>query len=598
MSDTAGNATFLAVEKSATGRHWVDRLPVDSLRLVRGVAERLDVPEIVARIMLARGVEPDGAERFLEPRLRDLMPDPRSLTELEAAAARIVGAIEGGERVAVFGDYDVDGATSSALMNRFLSHFGLDVDVYIPDRIFEGYGPNPAAFERFAQDRRSLVITVDCGTASHETISGARDAGLDVVVIDHHQTGETLPRANALVNPNRQDDISAQGHLAAVGVVFLVLVEASRQLREKGCRDLPDLLGWLDLVALGTVADVVPLVGLNRAYVSQGLKVLRQRQNVGLRALSDAARLREAPGPYHLGFLLGPRINAGGRIGDAGLGARLLATGDTDEAAAIARQLEQLNSERQMMEREALEVALGMAEALDDAGDPAIVVASEDWHPGIVGLIAARLKERFRKPAFAVTFASGSPGTGSARSISGIDIGAAVRAGVKAKLLVKGGGHAMAAGLTVDATRLADFQAFLRERIGEAYSQLSGRDVLRIDGAITAGAASISLVESVERAGPFGAGHPEPLVALPAHRITYCEATEQGHLRASLAGPDETKVQAIAFRAGGTPLGEFLEQRRGRPVHLAGSLRINRWGGRETVQVQIRDAADNQLSGK
>ena len=592
MTGPAAGAPFLDVSRSATGRRWVDRLPEGALRPVRGVAEQFELPEIVARILLARGVGSEDAGIFLEPKLRDLMPDPRTLTDAENAAARIADAVRASERVGIFGDYDVDGATSSALLARFLMSLGVTADIHIPDRIFEGYGPNEAAFERFQAQGCSLVVTVDCGTASHDTIAAARAKGLDVVVIDHHQTGETLPGANALVNPNRQDDISGQGHLCAVGVVFLVLVETLRQLRERGRADLPNLLSWLDLVALGTVADVVPLTGLNRAYVSQGLKIMHRRENAGLRALCDVARLRDAPTPYHLGFLIGPRINAGGRIGDAALGARLLTSDDPAEAATIAAQLDRLNAERQALEQEALAEAMAEAEAADQNGASVVVVASDTWHPGIVGLIASRLKERFRKPAIAVSFASGEQGSGSARSVSGVDIGAAVRAAVDEGFLLKGGGHAMAAGMTVTRSRLDAFSENIGSKLAEAVAAASLRDELRIDGAVTAAAASKDLVRDIDRAGPFGAGHPEPVLALPAHRVTYCETTEQGHVRLGLSGPDETKIQGIAFRAADTPLGEFLASKRGQNIHAAGSLRINRWGGSETVQLQLRDAAD------
>ncbi|MFN0263363.1 single-stranded-DNA-specific exonuclease RecJ [Tepidamorphus sp. 3E244] len=583
---------LLGVTASACGRRWVDRLPEGALRLVHGLAERLDIPEIVARVLLARGVDPDDAEAFLEPRLRDTMPDPRSLTDCQAAAARIVQAITTGERVGIFGDYDVDGATSSALLHRFLSHFGLRADIHIPDRIFEGYGPNDAAFEKFAADGCALVVTVDCGTLSHDTIAHARAMGLDVVVIDHHQAGETLPDANALVNPNRADDISGQGHLAAVGVVFLVVVEAARQLREAGRTDLPNLMGWLDLVALGTVADVVPLTGLNRAFVAQGLKILHRRESPGLRALCDASRMRDAPTPYHLGFLLGPRINAGGRIGDAGLGARLLTTLDDTEAGRIAALLDQLNGERQAMEKEALEDAMGQAEGLAAADAAVILVSSDDWHPGIVGLIAARLKEKFRKPAIAVTFSGGGAGAGSARSLIGVDIGRAIRGAVDAGHLVKGGGHAMAAGLTVERERLAHLGDHLNGLLAEAVAQASARDDMKIDGALTAGAATIELVTALERAGPYGTGHAEPTVVLPSHRLTFVEETAQGHVRLALASAGGDKIQGIAFRAGDAPLGDFLKARRGSNIHAAGSLRINRWGGSQSVQLQLRDAAD------
>lgn len=588
----------LGVTLSATGRAWADRLGEARAPIARAMAQRHGLPDVVARVLAARGVGADEAPAYLEPSLKSLMPDPSGLVDMDAAAARIADAVERGEKVAIFGDYDVDGATSSALLGRFLRAQGLDPAVYIPDRLVDGYGPNPRAVADLAAAGATLLVTLDCGTHSFEAFEAAIRAGLDVVTIDHHQAGVDLPAITALVNPNRQDDLSGQGHLAAVGVTYLAVIAINRELRRRGWyrrrgEGEPDLLGLLDLVALGTVCDVVPLKALNRAYVTKGLVAMRARRNRGLSALSDVVRLSGPPGCYHLGFMLGPRINAGGRIGDAALGARLLMCDDAVEAGRIAAELDRLNRERQTLEALALEQADAMVTPALVTGDPAVlVVASADWHPGIVGLVAARLKERYNRPAVAIALDADGSGTGSCRSVPGVDIGAAVRAAVDAGLLAKGGGHAMAAGLTVAATRVGDLAAYLDERTGAAVGVARADTALAVDGALTAGGATPGLVETIERAGPFGAGQPDPVFVLPAHRVTYAETVGASHVRLTLSGGDGAKLKAMAFRAAGRPLGDFLLSARDRPVHVAGILGLDHWQGEPRVQLRVIDAAD------
>jgi single-stranded-DNA-specific exonuclease len=555
----------------------------------------------VARVLAGRGISADATPDFLEPSLKSLMPDPSVLTDMEALTARIADAIAAGEKIAIFGDYDVDGATSAALLARFLRAQGSDPSIYIPDRLFEGYGPNPDAMRSLAEDGHSLIVTVDCGSTSFEALETARDLGLDVVAIDHHQTGADLPPAVAIVNPNRQDDLSGLGHLCAAGLTFLTIVALNRLLRQRSWygdgRSEPDLLSWLDLVALGTVCDVVPLIGLNRAFVTKGLITMSRRDNPGLAALSDAARMTGAVSPYHLGFMIGPRINAGGRIGDAGLGAKLLSSDDPEECQRIAAELERLNQERQAIEAAMLEEAIAEAEAEigDGAGPPVLVSGSERWHAGIVGLIAARLKERFQRPAIAIAFQANGTGTGSGRSIAGVDLGQAIRAALERGILTKGGGHAMAAGLTIDKGRLGDLRAFLGETLGDSVRSASQNNGLAIDAALTARGASLDLISLVEKAGPFGAGHPEPIFAFPAHRIAYAETVGNGHVRLSISTGEGTKLKAIAFRAAEAPLGRALLGSRGRLLHFAGMLSVDEWRSRRQPSLRVIDAAEPKL---
>jgi single-stranded-DNA-specific exonuclease len=588
---------FLGVEKSATGRAWRDRLDERGQARALTIAQRSGVPELLARVLAGRGVEADEVAAYLDPTIKGLMPDPHTLTDMEAASARLAHAVIHGESVAIFGDYDVDGATAAALLARYLRHCGLDPIVHIPDRIFEGYGPNVGAIRAFAERGVKLLVTVDCGTTSNVTLVESRKLGLDVVVLDHHQADEELPPAVAIVNPNRADDLSGLGHLAAVGLVFLTLVALTRELRQRNfwtsMRSEPDLLSLLHLVALGTVADVVPLKGLNRAFVAKGLIALRRRDQIGLTALMDASRLSGPPEAWHLGFLLGPRINAGGRIGRADLGVRLLLEEDPSEAARIAAELDRLNRERQQIE--IATVAQAEAEAMAALGleekGAVVVTAGQGWHPGVVGLVAARLKERYGRPAFAIALEPGGTGTGSGRSIAGVDLGLAVRRAVREGLLLKGGGHAMAAGITLKKDALAAFRAYLEDELAASVEVARRERGLAIDGAVSAGAVNLALVDMLARAGPYGAGNPEPTLALPAHTLSYADLVGENHIRARFKSGDGKIVNAIAFRAAGQPLGQALLDNRGRPMHAAGHLAIDRWQGEERVQMRLVDMA-------
>jgi single-stranded-DNA-specific exonuclease len=597
---------FLGVERSACGRAWCDRLDERGAARALAIAQRYaDMPELLARILAGRAVELDEVTSFLDPTVRALMPDPHTLADMGVAALRLTEAIIRRETVAIFGDYDVDGATSAAVLGRYLRHCGLHALIHIPDRLFEGYGPNAEAVRALAGRGASLLVAVDCGTTSHEPLLEARNLGLDVIVIDHHQADERLPEAVAVVNPNRLDDLSRLGHLAAVGLVFMTVVAVNRELRVRGFwtqeRPEPDLLGLLDLVALGTIADVVPLTGLNRAFVAKGLLAMRRRDNPGLTALMDIARLGGPPEPWHLGFLLGPRINAGGRIGRAALGVELLMHEDPSECARIAGQLDQLNRERQGIE--VATVAQAEAEAMVALGaeekGAVVVTAAESWHPGVVGLVAARLRERFGRPAFAIALEPGGLGTGSGRSIAGVDLGRAVRQAVSTGLLIKGGGHAMAAGVTLRRDRLNAFRAYLEDALASAVEVARREDALMIDGAVSAAAATNEIVATIARAGPFGAGNPEPIIAFPAHTVVYADAVGQSHMRVRLRAGDGSILNAIAFRAAGQKLGRALEQARGQCVHAVGTLCLDRWNGLERVQLRLIDvaSADGSLIG-
>lgn len=601
FEDSSGDAAFLGVRRSARGFIWRERLASELKPLATAISQRHGLPDLMGRILAARGIGLDGVEGFLDPTLKALMPDPSTLRDMDKAASRIADAIVAKQQVAIFGDYDVDGACSSALLHRFLAHHDVPSRIYIPDRLFEGYGPNVTAIETLVNEGAKLVVTVDCGTTSFEPLAAARRLGADVIVIDHHQADERLPEVEAVVNPNRQDDISGQGMLCAAGVVFLVLVAVTRELRQRGfysSERAPDLLALLDLVALATVADVVPLVGLNRAYVKKGLAVMRARENVGLTALADAAGLTAPPTPYHLGFILGPRINAGGRIGNAALGATLLSTTDDVEAQRIAELLNRLNKERKDIEALMLEEALAVADRqmTDDPSRAIIVVASETWHKGIVGLVASRLVERFRRPACVIAWedetSRGGDGTGSLRSIPGVDLGSAVRAAVAAGLLLKGGGHAMAAGLTVSRQGLAALEQHFQAHLGQTTASASDAAGLDIDASLVASGASAELMDLIERVSPFGQGNPEARFVLPAHRVKFAKLVGEAHVRALLEGGDGARIDAIAFRAAGQPLGDMLMSSGGMPLHIAGHLRRDTWGGRDRIELQIEDAAD------
>ncbi|MCH7486823.1 MAG: single-stranded-DNA-specific exonuclease RecJ [Proteobacteria bacterium] len=583
---------FLGVASSLSGKRWIAR-PSDE-RESMALAQRLGVPEIIGRVLSARGVGLQEADDFLSPTLKRLLPDPSVLKDMDVAADRLAGAVMSREQIAIFGDYDVDGATSAALLSRLLAAVGGRCRIYIPDRAREGYGPNQAALLGLKDEGVSLVVTVDCGIAAHAPLAAAADAGLDVIVVDHHAAEAELPRAAAVINPNRLDESGELGQLAAVGVSFLLAVAVNRALRRAGWyqdRPEPDLRQWLDLVALGTVCDVVPLRGVNRALVAQGLKVMAARANPGLRALADAASLAEAPGAYHLGFILGPRINAGGRVGTSDLGARLLSTEDEAEARDIALRLEELNTERREIESAVLERAMDQVERSDHQG-PLILAAGEGWHGGVIGIVASRLKERFHRPAFVVSI-DGETATGSGRSVGGVDLGQAVIAARQAGLLIKGGGHPMAAGFTAESRRLDDVHAFLEERIAASLGPGALVPLLSMDGALKVAGASLDLVQTLDRMSPFGAGNPEPRFAVAGARIDYAKVVgkEQNHLRLTLLDDGGGRLGAIAFRAMGSELGRALMHHDGAPFHVAGHVRANTWQGRTTAQMIVEDAA-------
>ena len=580
---------FLGVEHSATGRRWEARLADD--RPALAIAQSAGIPEPVARVLAGRGVAPEEAQRFLAPKLRDLLPDPSSLRDMDAAATRICDAVANGERIAVFGDYDVDGATSSALLADVLGELGATPRVYIPDRMKEGYGPNAAAMRLLASEGVRVVVTVDCGTLAFAPLEAAREAGLDVIVVDHHAAEPRLPAALAVVNPNRLDEPPGHGHLAAVGVAFLLAVAVVREMRRRGAfrdRPEPDLLARLDVVALGTVCDVVPLRGLNRAFVRQGLAVMARRGRPGLAALADVAGLNQAPGAYHLGFMLGPRVNAGGRVGEADLGVRLLTCTDPSEAAGLARRLDEFNRERQAIEQAVLAEALAQVEG-QGGGGRFILAAGEGWHPGVIGIVAARLAEKFAAPAAVVALDRGR-GRGSGRSAAGFDLGAAVIAARLEGILVDGGGHRQAAGFTVEHARLDELRAFLSDRVAATPAGPSERALL-IDAALAPRGATWEFAELLEQAGPYGSGHPSPCLAMAAMSVVQADIVGAKHVRCTLADASGARVRAIAFRAVDTPLQALLMDRSGPPVHVAGQLKADTWNGTRRAQFEIRDAA-------
>jgi single-stranded-DNA-specific exonuclease len=587
---------LLGVQQSAQGLRGVAGPHPARQPAATAIAQTHGLPELLGRVLAARGAETHTVARYLDPALKTLLPDPARLQDMEKAATRFAAAIGAQEPIAVFGDYDVDGAASVALIERFLRAHGQTPATYIPDRLTEGYGPSEAALAGLAKEGARLILTVDCGTTSEAAIAAANAARAEVIVIDHHQADETLPQAFAVINPNRQDDLSGQGHLAAAGVVFLFLVAVTRALRQSGfyrSTPEPDLLGLLDLVALATVCDVVPLKDVNRAFVAKGLRLLRLRLNQGLRALADAARIDGAPSCYTLGFILGPRINAGGRLGASSLGARLLALDDEIEARAIAAKLEAANAERRAIEERMLEEAFALADAAlaAEAGLPFLFLAAEAWHKGLLGLIAGRVAERFRLPTFIATLEPDGFATGSARSIASVDLGSVVRHAVHEGLLVKGGGHAMAAGFRVERRKEGPLRDFLHARLAAPVAQAASARVLAIDGALSAGGANLDLMALLDRAGPYGTGHAEPRFVFPAHRLARVRAIKEAHIRLTLQAPDGARIEACAFRVAGTPLGHLLAKGEGLPLHVAGHLRRSSWQGRESVELLIEDAA-------
>lgn len=575
---------FLGVERSLTGRRWVGPTG-DITRAAEALEQRTGLPGALAHVLARRGVLPEQATDFLSPTLKALLPDPRSLKDMERAATRILHAAQTRQRIAIFADYDVDGGSSAALLIDWLRHFDHVATLYIPDRIEEGYGPNAPAMAALAKDH-DLIICVDCGTLSHEPIAAAQ--GADVVVLDHHLGGETLPPALAVVNPNRMDEDGALAHLCAAGVVFLLLVETGRQMREAGAQT-PDLMALLDLVALATVADVAPLIGVNRALVRQGLTVMARRARPGLVALSDVARMETKPSSYHLGFLLGPRVNAGGRIGAADLGARLLATRDPHEAQALAERLDALNTERREIESAVRAAALAQAE---DRGldAPLVWAAADGWHPGVVGIVASRLKEQAHRPAVVIGF-DGDAGKGSGRSISGVDLGAAIQRLQQEGLIERGGGHKMAAGLSLSRAQLAPAMDRLSVLLAKQGAGEAGPADMRLDGLIMPGAVQTELIDQMEQAGPFGASAPAPRFALPDVEIRFAKRVGETHMKVTLSDGLSARMDAICFGAFDSEIGPALENHGGARFHLAGRLEVNEWRGKRSPQLRLEDAA-------
>jgi single-stranded-DNA-specific exonuclease len=576
--------SFLGVDASLTGRQWIGP-DLETDRAAEALAQQTDLPRAVCQVLARRGVAAAQAQAFLAPALRDLLPDPRSLKDMEKAGARIMQALEGRQKIAIFADYDVDGGSSAALLLTWLRDMGHGATLYVPDRIDEGYGPNEEAMANLAAGH-DLIICVDCGTLSHGPIAAAAQA--DVIVLDHHLGAETLPPAFAVVNPNRQDEDGALGYLCAAGVVFLLLVELGRLCRETGM-PAPDLMGFLDLVALATVADVAPLIGVNRAFVRQGLRVMARRDRPGIAALADVAQLDTTPTAYHLGYLLGPRVNAGGRIGAADLGARLLATSEPHEAQAFAERLDALNRERREIEASVRAAALEQAN-MRGFDAPLVWAAGAGWHPGVVGIVASRLKEACGRPSIVIGIEDGV-GKGSGRSVTGIDLGQPIQRLAAEGLLIKGGGHKMAAGLTVAEDMIEPAMARLGELLQKQGAHLLGAANLRLDGLLMAPAATVELVEALENAGPFGAGAAAPRFVFADCAIRFAKRVGDTHLKISFDDGSGEKRDAIAFGAFDTPLGPALESHGGARFHLAGRLDVNTWRGRQSVQLRLEDAA-------
>jgi single-stranded-DNA-specific exonuclease len=599
VSDTPTTDGYLGVSRSITGRVWRQRAA--DAGTVRTHAQRHGLSEPLARALASRGVSVDAADNYLSPTLKALFPDPSSFMDMDRAASIIVDALTADRATTVFADYDVDGATSSALLVRWFRAMGKDLPIYVPDRVTEGYGPSPAAFRRLHAEGAELVITVDCGAAAYDAIATACEIGLDVVVIDHHLMREDPPAAAAVVNPNRPGCTSGQGVLAAAGVTLVLLAALNREARRRGLfadRAEPDIRQWLDLAALGAICDVTQLVGFNRALTAQGLKVMSNWGNPGLKALLDVAKSQGPATTFHAGFILGPRINAGGRIGRSDLGARLLSTDDPDEAAALAEELDALNAARKDVERLVTEEAIAIIESGSnlDPDAPVMVVAADHWHPGVIGIVAGRLRERYRKPVIVIGLdpATGI-GKGSGRSQPGVNLGRAVQAAYDAGLLMSGGGHAMAAGLTVRRDTVPELRDFLCERLSAETTEAALADAIDIDVLVSPGAADRALFDSFQRLQPFGPGNPEPVFAVAGARIDRPMLLRGGHIRCQLVDTDGGKLKAVAWRAGDTELGKRLLEGGG-SLHLVGRLKADDWNGRAGVELEIDDLADPRMS--
>lgn len=587
---------MLGVRSSVLEQIWVER-PVIS-RIAEAICEQNEIPLVAARVMAGRGVAIDQAPEYLSPSIKQLMPDPNVLIDMDKAVERIVKAARAGEKIAIFGDYDVDGATSTSLLVNYFKSINIKVIYYIPDRLSEGYGPNSEALLQLQSRDVSLVITVDCGTLSYEPLEAASDAGLDVIVIDHHKAETHLPKAVAVVNPNRLDDESeGLEQLAAVGVSFLLAVAVNRALRECGWYDRgikePDLRAALDLVALGTICDVVPLTGLNRAFVRSGLQVMAKRNNIGLSALSDIGRLTKAPDVYALGFVLGPRVNAGGRVGESNLGTELLTTDDPAKAAMIAEELDQYNIDRKEIESLVQAEAFAILEkAYGTSGGPKtlVFVAGEGWHPGVIGIVASRLKEKYDLPTIVIGINDGEA-KGSGRSISGVDLGAAIIEAKHNGLLVSGGGHAMAAGLTASADNLEVLEAFLTYHMSKAVVEAHKSKQFMLDGVVSIGGANVALLEALQDIGPFGAGNANPRFAIADVTVVKADRVGADHVRAIIKSRDGASMKLMSFRQADEPMGQMLLKGLGQRFHVAGRLKIDDWSGVAKVEMTLEDLA-------
>lgn len=574
------------IENSFSGRRW-DLAACDEDKAA-AIVNALQLPAVIARLLVSRGVALEEAQDYLHPTLKRLLPDPRVLKDMDKAVSRVVSAVKSGEAIAVYGDYDVDGSCSAALLSEFLSAVSTPPRIYVPDRMKEGYGPNAVALLQLKDEGISLVVTVDCGAGAASALSAAKDAGLDVVVLDHHAS-EHAPPSVAQVNPNAGGDTSGLTYVCAAGITFLFLVALNRALREEGwyaTRSEPNLMDAIDLVALATVCDVVPLIGVNRAFVRAGLTKLNKLERPGLAALAAVASVKPPFTPYHLGFAFGPRINAGGRVGRSSLGSDLLTARDAATAEGFALALDSHNRERQALEKMILDEAIAMALAQQDA--PFVFVAGEGWHPGVVGIVAGRLKERFHKPALVAGF-EGGLGRGSARSVPGVNLGAMIRSAREAGVLESGGGHAMAAGFGLNPDQVEPFRAFLSAAFA-AGAPLE-IEALAIDAVVSPGGANMALLRDMAMAGPYGAGNPEPLLAIPDATVAFADIVGNGHVRLRLTGGDGARLDGIAFRAAETPLGDGLLKARGGRVHLVGRLKADEWNGQERVQLHVEDAA-------
>ena len=575
---------FSKVESSLTGRRWVG-LPNETLRQGLAISQALQIPEIVSRTIAAQGVTVEEAKTFLDSKIKYLLPDPKSFKDVEKAAKRLISAINQGHKIAIFSDYDVDGAASGALLNNWLRDLGVPCTIYIPDRIREGFGPNITAMEKLSKTH-DLIICLDCGTVAFESILAANPT--DVIIVDHHLAEENLPEAFAIINPSRQDETGNFKYLCATAMVFILLVEANTQLKNDNV-NAPNLLKFLDLVALATIADVAPLIGLNRAFVKQGLLVIANRTNPGLSALSDVCQLTSKPSTYDLGFLLGPRINAGGRIGNSKLGVELLIAQTEIEAELIASKLDKLNVDRREIEKKVLHEASTQVNTRDTSA-PLIWAAKEGWHPGVVGIIASRLKEQNNRPAVVIGLEDGI-GSGSARSIKGIDIGSAITRLSSENLIIKGGGHSMAAGLSLREDQIPTAMQRLTDLlIDNGANDISPKDLI-ITGTLMCSAVTQELVAEFDNAGPFGAGAPAPKIALLNQRILFAKRAGENHLRLTVSDDSAVKIDVIVFRAFESSIGEVLENHNGLRFHLAGRLQIDDWGGRKRVKMNLEDAA-------